>query len=152
MNKLKIYAHKMTEDAVIPEIQYNGTSAAFDLTCTETVEIPAKGCAVVKNGLNLLIDESEQYYMTIHLRSSIGFKKLCAPHQGIVDAGYTGEISVLVHNLGTQPVKIEKGDRYAQILVHKKPEFEIVEVDDIKFEELKSKQQRADGGFGSSGK
>lgn len=150
---IKIYVHKEAKNAVVPTIAYNGLSAAFDLTCTKTTTIPSKGSAVVPNGLNLIIPEdTPNYYMTIHLRSSMGFKKKLVPHQGIIDAGYTGNIAVLIHNLSDEDVTIAEGDRYAQILVHEKPAFELVELNDELYESLKSNQERGDGGFGSSGK
>lgn len=150
---LNIYVHKCVENAVIPEISYGGTSAAFDLTCTETTTIPARGSAVVPNGLNLVIDEGDKnYYMTLHLRSSMGFKKKLVPHCGIIDAGYTGDIAVLIHNLSDVDVTINEGERYAQVLVHKKPEFKLIEVGTDKFNDIENNQKRAKGGFGSSGK
>jgi dUTP pyrophosphatase len=90
--------------------------------------------------------------MQIQLRSSKGFKYSLIPHYGTVDAGYTGDLGVKIYNVGKMDVTIEEGERYAQIAVIKKPKYEIVELDDEEFEDLKSRQARGDGGFGSSGK
>jgi dUTP pyrophosphatase len=147
-----IYAHKTDPKAVIPTVEYNSTSACFDITCTQTTVIPAGGSAVVPNGLNLTIDDSQRYWMQIQLRSSKGFKYSLIPHYGTVDAGYTGDLGVKIYNVGKMDVTIEEGERYAQIAVIKKPKYEIVELDDEEFEDLKSRQARGDGGFGSSGK
>jgi dUTPase len=49
-------------------------------------------------------------------------------------------------------ITIEEGERYAQIAVIKKPKYEIIELNDEEFKELKLSQTRGDGGFGSSGK
>jgi dUTP pyrophosphatase len=147
-----IYAHKTDPKAVIPKVQYGDTSACFDITCTKTTVIPAKGTAVVPNGLNLTIHESERYWMQIQLRSSKGFKYDLIPHYGTVDAGYTGNLGVKIYNVGDTDVTIEEGERYAQIAVIKKPKYEIIELNDDEFEELKLSQMRGDKGFGSSGK
>jgi dUTP pyrophosphatase len=147
-----IYAHKTDPKAVIPKVQYDDTSACFDITCTKTTIIPAKGTAVVPNGLNLTIHESERYWMQIQLRSSKGFKYDLIPHYGTVDAGYTGNLGVKIYNVGDTDVTIEEGERYAQIAVIKKPKYEIIELNDDEFEELKLSQMRGDKGFGSSGK
>jgi dUTP pyrophosphatase len=152
MRKVTIYAHKTDPKAVIPEIAYNSTSACFDITCTETTTIPAGGSAVVPNGLNLTIEESESFWMQIQLRSSKGFKHSLIPHYGTVDAGYTGDLGVKIYNVGQKEVIIEEGERYAQIAVIEKPRYEIVELDDEKFGLLKALQGRGDKGFGSSGK
>jgi len=149
---VKIYAHKTHVDAVIPQVAYDSTSACFDLTCIEDTRIPAHSAAVVPNGLNLTIDQNIPYSMTISLRSSMGFKRTLIPHYGKVDAGYTGDLSVKIYNVGKEDVWIKKGERYAQIEVIKKPNYAIEELNDEQFEKLKQKQQRGDSGFGSSGK
>jgi dUTP pyrophosphatase len=90
--------------------------------------------------------------MQIQLRSSKGFKYNLIPHYGTVDAGYTGDLGIKIYNVGKLDVTIEEGERYAQIAVIKKPKYEIVELNDAEFEELKQNQLRGDNGFGSSGK
>jgi dUTP pyrophosphatase len=149
---VKIFAYKEHPDAVIPTVAYGSTSACFDITCTETTLIPPGESAVVPNGLRLVINDSEKYWMQIQLRSSKGFKYSLIPHYGTVDAGYTGPLGVKVYNVGKQYVCIEKGERYAQIAVIPKPDYEIVEVDEEQFESIKANQGRGDSGFGSSGK
>jgi len=90
--------------------------------------------------------------MQIQLRSSKGFKYELIPHYGTVDAGYTGPLGVKVYNVGQEDVVIEKGERYAQIAVIPKPDYEIVEITKEMFEYIKANQGRGDAGFGSSGK
>ena len=147
-----IYAHKTDPKAVIPTVEYNSTSACFDITCIETTTIRAGSSAVVPNGLNLTISDDQRYWMQIQLRSSKGFKYSLIPHYGTVDAGYTGDLGVKIYNVGKMDVTIEEGERYAQIAVIKKPKYEIVELNDAEFEKMKVLQARGDGGFGSSGK
>ena len=149
---IKIYAHKTHPDAIIPTVAYGSTSACFDITCVETTIIPAKSKAVVPNGLNLTIDQIDKYWMQIQLRSSKGFKYDLIPHYGTVDAGYTGNLGVKIYNVGDTDVIIEKGEKYAQIAVIAKPDYEIIELNDEQFEDLQQKQARGDKGFGSSGK
>ena len=105
---VKIYAHKTHPDAVIPQVAYNSTSACFDLTCVEDTRIFAHSSAIVPNGLNLVIDQNSPYSMTISLRSSMRFKKELIPHYGKVDAGYTGNLSVKIYNVGDEDVWIKK--------------------------------------------
>lgn len=149
---VKIYAHKTTPNAIIPHVAYGATSACFDITCTETTIIPARGKAVVPNGLNLTISEQDKYWMQIQLRSSKGFKYDLVPHYGTIDAGYTGDLGIKIYNLSNFDVTIEEGERYAQIAVFEKPDYEIVELNDEQYEELKNTQQRGNKGFGSSGR
>lgn len=149
---VKIYAHKTHIDAVIPQVAYNATSAAFDLTCVEDTRVFPRSSAEIPNGLNLTIDQNSKYFMQIQLRSSMGFKKDLAPFAGTIDPGYTGPLGVKVYNHSDEPIFIKKGERYAQVLVLPIPNYVVEELNDEQFEELKKKQQRGDSGFGSSGK
>jgi dUTP pyrophosphatase len=149
---VKIFAYKEDPDAVVPTVAYGSTSACFDITCTETTTIPAGESAVVPNGLRLVIDDSDAYWMQIQLRSSKGFKHELIPHYGTVDAGYTGPLGVKIYNVGKVDVTIEKGERYAQVAVIPKPEYSIIEVSKLQFEYIEANQGRGSAGFGSSGK
>jgi dUTP pyrophosphatase len=64
---------------------------------------------------------------------------------GVIDSDYRGEIMVPVINLGTEPVRLEPGDRIAQIV--------ICEGGRALFGELPAleRTERGAGGFGSSG-
>jgi dUTP pyrophosphatase len=64
---------------------------------------------------------------------------------GLVDSGYRGEIKVILVNLGSDPIQIERGDRVAQMVVVPiaTQEFEVVD-------EL-PESVRGAGGFGSTG-
>lgn len=153
MNKpVTIYAHKTEQNAVTPQVAYNNTSAAFDITCIKTTTIPARGSAVVPNGLNLTIDQEDKYYMYLQLRSSIGFKREMVLHSGVVDSGYTGDLGIKLYNLGDEDVIINEGERYAQVLVIPRPEYKIQVLNDEEFEDLKARQLRGSSGFGSSGR
>lgn len=149
---LKIYFHKTHKDAKIPEFAYNGTSAAFDLTVVEDVVINPGESKFIEHGINLTIEEHEPYFMQFYCRSSAGTKKNLRCHPGIIDAGYTGPFKVYVHNLGKEPVKIEKGERIIQVVLHKKHNFKFIELNDTEFAKLEARQQRGSKGFGSSGK
>lgn len=148
---LNLFIFKEKENAQIPEIAYNGTSAAFDLTVTEDVTIPPKEARFVENGLRITIDESEPYYMQVFPRSSAGIKRNLRCHPGIIDAGYTGPFGTYFYNLGDEPCVIKAGERLAQVVIHKKHPFVFKELNEAEFKELESKQQRGSKGFGSSG-
>lgn len=64
---------------------------------------------------------------------------------GLIDAGYRGELAVLLVNHGTETVEISRGDRIAQLMVVPVVHQELVEVDDL------PTTDRGDGGFGSTG-
>lgn len=152
VDRVTIKMIKDHPDAKEPRCAYNGTSAAFDLAAVETVEILPGNDAVVPVGVRLSISEDQPYYMQIHLRSSLGFKKSLLLHSGIVDGGYTGDFGVKVMNHTKYPVTINKGEYFAQVVVHKKPQIFFEELNPSQWAKYEESQQRGSGGFGSSGK
>lgn len=59
---------------------------------------------------------------------------------GVIDAGYTGEIKVLLSKVGEEPLTVQVGDRVAQLVVVPLSNYTPNAVSD-----------RAEKGFGSSG-
>ena len=64
---------------------------------------------------------------------------------GVIDSNYRGEIKVILHNLSSQSLSIEKGMRIAQMLIQKVEQKEIQEVQEL------DQTIRGDKGFGSTG-
>lgn len=85
------------------------------------------------------------YYGQIQGRSGLASKGV-VPHLGVIDAGYTGEIGVILFNHGDGPVTVKDGDRIAQIIIHKLP--------NVRFHAVEAfpDTARGDNGFGSSGR
>jgi dUTP pyrophosphatase len=64
---------------------------------------------------------------------------------GVVDAGYRGEVQVVLINLGDEPFAVKKGMKIAQMLVQPVAAVSIVEADSL------DDTSRGQGGFGSTG-
>lgn len=64
---------------------------------------------------------------------------------GTIDSDYRGEVKVLLINLGEKSVTIRSGDRIAQLVVHRLPEVEWEEADELE------PTRRGAGGFGHTG-
>jgi dUTP pyrophosphatase len=64
---------------------------------------------------------------------------------GVVDAGYRGEVQVVMVNLGRQPYTVKKGLKIAQMLIQPIMEVRVVESDEL------DDTSRGEGGFGSTG-
>ena len=66
---------------------------------------------------------------------------------GLIDSGYRGELKVLLVNLDpSEPFKITRGDRIAQLVIQRVEHCSFVEVDEL------PPSERGEGGFGSSGR
>jgi dUTP pyrophosphatase len=64
---------------------------------------------------------------------------------GVIDAGYRGEVQVVMINLGAVPFPVRKGMKIAQLLVQPVAAVEVVEADSL------DDTARGEGGFGSTG-
>jgi dUTP pyrophosphatase len=64
---------------------------------------------------------------------------------GVIDAGYRGEVQVVMINLGTAPFAVRKGMKIAQMLVQPVVTVSVVETDSL------DDTSRGQGGFGSTG-
>ena len=120
--------------------------AAYDLRSRQDLVITPKTTVLVPTGLFLEIPPG--YEAQIRSRSGLALKNaLSLPNApGTIDAGYRGEVGVIMYNRGEVPFQIRRGDRIAQMVIAKLPEVELVEV-----EELEASTRGA-GGFGSTGK
>lgn len=90
----------------------------------------------------------EGYEAQIRPRSGLAFDSgvtlLNSP--GTVDADYRGEVAVIAINHGTEPVRVRRGDRIAQMVVVRLPAVSLEEVDDL------PETARGAGGFGHTGR
>ncbi len=141
MMELKVKRH--TDTAKLPEQALQG-DLGYDVFADEDKWIEPGGYKLVSTGISVH-NSTYKYGFIIKDRSSIAMKGLFT-HAGVIDAGYTGEIKVLFHNNSSTSIKIEQGDKIAQLVPTKVVNFEVEEVDEL-FE-----TKRGKNGFGSTGK
>ena len=143
-NAIPVQIKKLDPDAVVPEYKKPG-DAGFDLHALRRVEIPAGHVAIVPTGLAFAIPEG--FEMQVRMRSGAALKTplIVANAPGTIDAGYRGEVGIIVRNVGSEPYAVEQGERIAQGVVAPvcRAEFDLVG-------ELPS-SERGSGGYGSTG-
>ena len=96
--------------------------AAWDLHATESVVVSDGFRRVVKTGVTLELEPDEVALACSRsgLAAKHGIFVLNAP--GVIDAGYKGEVQVILQSLGGHTFWVEEGDRIAQLLILKLPE------------------------------
>ena len=107
---------KINPEAKAPE-RANDLDAGYDLSCLEDFEIYPFERALVKTGIKVQL--GREMYGRIAPRSGLAFKKGIDVLAGVVDAGYTGELGVVLINLSDEIVKFQKHDRIAQLIIEK---------------------------------
>jgi dUTP pyrophosphatase len=144
--RVRIVRLRQARDLPLPR-RATSQSAGFDLmACVEgDVEIAPGDRTLVPTGIAVALPAG--YEAQIRPRSGLalehGLTLLNAP--GTVDADYRGEVRLIVINLGDHPVTLRRGDRLAQMVVHRLPDVVLEEVEELPGSE------RGEGGFGHTG-
>ncbi len=139
-----LLVHRLDEGLPLPARAHPG-DAGLDLRARTDATVPPGGRALIPNGIAIALPAG--YVALAVPRSGLALREgatlLNTP--GVIDAGYRGEVSSIVHNTGDQPLHIRRGDRIAQLLVLRLPDVHVVEVESL------PGTHRGVGGFGSTG-
>ena len=134
-------------DPDLSPVYATSSAAGADLRAaiTDPVSIPPGGRFAVPTGIRIAIPEG--YEGQVRPRSGLALKKglttLNAP--GTIDADYRGEVHVILVNLGSESVSIERGERIAQLVIA--PAVRA----DFQLTDRLDETDRGEGGFGSTG-
>ena len=142
---VEILVTRVDDEVPLPSYAHPGDAGA-DLTTTVDVRLDPGERAMVPTGIRVALPEG--YVALVHPRSGLaarfGVSIVNAP--GTVDAGYRGEVKVLLVNLDpSTPVELRRGDRIAQLVIQQVEHARFVEVDRL------PESVRGDGGYGSTG-
>lgn len=144
---MEIRLVRLDPDIEIPTVAKPG-DAGVDLRSTIDVEIPAGGHrALVPTGVAIALPEG--YAGFVQPRSGLalrhGVTVLNTP--GLIDSGYRGELQVILINTDpTEPFRVTRGERIAQLVVQRVESPTFVEVDSL------DETERGAGGFGHTGR
>lgn len=140
--KLKIY--KLHELAVTPRYEHPG-DAGLDLCSVTEMEILPGESKLVPTGISIELPMGTE--AQVRPRSGLALKHgitvLNTP--GTIDAGYRGEVGVILINHGKNVFQVTKGMRIAQMVIKPVIYVEVEEVNEL------SVSSRGSGGFGSTG-
>ncbi len=134
-------------EAKAPTIAHPGEDLGYDLYAAETVTIAARGMHVVPTGISIELTsaEGEPLGALVRDKSSMAMRRL-AVTAGVIDAGYRGELRIVMENLGDTEQTIHAGDKLANLIPYPVLTTPVEVVDEL------AESKRKAGGFGSSGK
>ena len=141
---MKVKVLRTDPEAQLPAYAHPG-DAGMDVRSIENVTLAPGARALVRTGLVLELppDAEAQVRPRSGLALKHGVTVLNTP--GTIDAGYRGEVGVILINLGAEPFVVEKGMKIAQLVVAPVAQAEVVEVSAV------DATDRGAGGFGSTG-
>jgi len=126
-------------------LQAAGLDLAAAIPAHEPMTLQPGRRELIPTGLSIALPSS--FEAQVRPRSGLaakhGITVLNSP--GTIDADYRGEVKVILINLGSEPFRIERGDRIAQLVVAAIARVSITVVPEL------SETPRSGGGFGSTG-
>lgn len=136
---------RLDVDLPLPSYAHPGDAGA-DLVATVDVSLAPGERALVPTGVAIALPDG--FVALVHPRSGLaarhGLSIVNTP--GTVDAGYRGEIKVLLINHDPrESIELRRGDRIAQLVVQRFERARFLEVDRL------PDSVRGDGGYGSTG-
>ena len=117
--------------------------AGFDLFSPKYDLVPGLGSTIIDTGVHVAIPKG--YAGILVSKSGLNIKHGILS-EGLIDSGYTGAIKVKLYNMTKSSYEIRPGDKISQIVFVPIAEPALVVVREL------AETERADGGFGSTGR
>ena len=146
MSSVEVLITRLDPDIPLPRYAKGGDAGA-DIVSRIDITLAPGERALVPTGIAIALPDG--YVALVHPRSGLAIKHgvtmVNAP--GTVDAGYRGELQIiLINHDKSESVSFKRGDRIAQLVIQKVERAEFVEVRDL------PGSGRGSGGFGSTGR
>jgi dUTP pyrophosphatase len=138
----------LDSSARLPVVAHPGEDLGYDVFSLESVLLEPHKTVRVRTGISVEARHPETGVplgLLVRDRSSMASRGI-ASTAGVIDAGYRGEIQIVMTNLGTSPVEIQAGEKIAQMIPVPVLTGPVEEVETL---EVSSRLAK---GFGSSGR
>ncbi len=142
---VRVSVRRLSPDLPLPAYAHPD-DAGLDLVAASAVTLAPGARALVPTGIAVAIPVGYAGYVLPRSGLALrhGVTVLNAP--GLIDAGYRGEIQVLLVNHDTAPVTLERGARIAQLVIQRVERAHLGESEEL------PPSERGGGGFGSTGR
>jgi dUTP pyrophosphatase len=138
----------MEEGAKLPVVAHPGEDLGYDVFALEGVVLEPHRTVRVRTGISVEArhpGSGAALGLLVRDRSSMAAKGI-ATTAGVIDAGYRGEVQIVMTNLGTEPVELKAGEKIAQMIPVPVLTGAVEEVETLE------DSARLAKGFGSSGR
>lgn len=142
MNDNILPIKKVSPEAVLPTRAHHD-DAGLDLYGLEDIVLEPRQGKMARTGIALALPA--HHVGLVADRSSMA-KKGIKTAGGVIDAGYRGEIQIILWNISNEAVHLKAGERIAQLLIMPVATPAVKEVETL------DDTTRGEKGFGSTGK
>ncbi|HTM15428.1 MAG TPA: dUTP diphosphatase [Terracidiphilus sp.] len=134
--------------AKLPVVAHPGEDLGYDVFALEGVVLEPRKTVRVRTGISVEARHPETgkaLGLLVRDRSSMASRGI-ATTAGVIDAGYRGEVQIVMTNLGMEPIELKTGEKIAQMVPVPVLTGVVEEVD------MLEESARLGKGFGSSGR
>lgn len=134
--------------AKLPVVAHPGEDLGYDVFSLEDAVLEPHKTARVRTGISVEARHPETGValgLLVRDRSSMASRGV-ATTAGVIDAGYRGEVQIVMTNLGTEPIELKAGEKIAQMIPVPVLTGTVEEVEALE------ESARLEKGFGSSGR
>ena len=145
MSQVQVLITRLDPDLPLPRYAKPGDAGA-DIVSRIDITLAPGERALVPTGIAIALPDG--YVALVHPRSGLAIKHgvTMVNSPGTVDAGYRGELQIiLINHDRSESISFKRGDRTAQLVIQQVERAEFVEVSDL------PGSGRGTGGFGSTG-
>jgi dUTP pyrophosphatase len=138
----------LEESARLPVLAHPGEDLGYDIFSLESVLLEPHKTIRVRTGISVEARHPETgtpLGLLVRDRSSMASKGI-ATTAGVIDAGYRGEVQIVMTNLGDSPIQINAGEKIAQMIPVPVLTGPVEQADTLE------ESARLAKGFGSSGR
>lgn len=146
MSSVQVLITRLDPELPLPKYAKGGDAGA-DIVSRIDITLAPGERALVPTGIAIALPDG--YVALVHPRSGLAIKHgvTMVNSPGTVDAGYRGELQIiLINHDRSEAVSFKRGDRIAQLVIQKVERAEFVEVEHL------PGSGRGEGGFGSTGR
>jgi dUTP pyrophosphatase len=134
--------------ARLPAVAHPGEDLGYDVFGLESVTLASRQTVRLRTGIAVEARHpktGDPLGLLVRDRSSMAARGLACTG-GVIDAGYRGEILIVMTNLGDTPIELKAGEKIAQMVPVPVLTGTVEQVESLE------DSARADKGFGSSGR
>jgi dUTP pyrophosphatase len=146
MSSVQVLITRLDPEVPLPRYAKGGDAGA-DIVSRIDITLAPGERALVPTGISIALPDG--YVALVHPRSGLAIKHgvTMVNSPGTVDAGYRGELQIiLINHDKSEAVSFKRGDRIAQLVIQKVERAEFIEVEEL------PGSGRGSGGFGSTGR
>ena len=140
---MKLKVLRLQKNAVIPSYEYPG-DAGLDLSSVDEIVVEPGAVRLIHTGIAVELPPNTEAQIRPKSGLTLKHSVTVLNSPGTVDAGYRGEIGVILINHGSTPFRIQRGMKIAQMVVNPVVSVDVVEVNEL------SNTSRGSRGFGSA--